>query len=201
MTVLCYGDSNTYGFDPRSWLGERYPADVRWTGLLARKTGWTILEEGENGREIPTRPGDLAELARLSGRADVTAVMLGTNDLLANARFTAEDVTVRIQNCLEALTAVRPASSVLLIAPPPMVPGTWVGEGRLLRESARLADCCRRLADCCRRLAAEQGTAFADAGQWGASLLFDGVHFSPEGHRAFADGIRRALELLAADRS
>ena len=176
MTVLCYGDSNTYGFDPRSWLGERYPADVRWTGLLARKTGWTILEEGQNGR------------------ADVTAVMLGTNDLLANARFTAEDVTVRMQSCLEALTAVRPASSVLLIAPPPMVPGTWVGEGRLLRESARLADCCRRLA-------AEQGTAFADAGQWGVSLLFDGVHFSPEGHRAFADGIRRALELLAADRA
>ena len=184
MTVLCYGDSNTYGFDPRSWLGERYPADVRWTGL----------QEGQNGREIPARPGDLAELARLSGRADVTAVMLGTNDLLANARFTAEDVTVRMQNCLEALTAVRPASSVLLIAPPPMVPGTWVGEERLLRESARLADCCRRLA-------AEQGTAFADAGQWGVSLLFDGVHFSPEGHRAFADGIRRALELLAADRS
>ena len=179
MTVLCYGDSNTYGFDPRSWLGERYPADVRWTGLLARKTGWTILEEGQNGREIPARPGDLAELARLSGRADVTAVMLGTNDLLANARFTAEDVTVRMQSCLEALTAVRPASSVLLIAPPPMVPGTWVGEERLLRESARLAD----------------------AGQWGVSLLFDGVHFSPEGHRAFADGIRRALELLAADRS
>lgn len=194
MTVLCYGDSNTYGFDPRSWLGERYPADVRWTGLLARKTGWTILEEGQNGREIPARPGDLAELARLSGRADVTAVMLGTNDLLANARFTAEDVTVRMQSCLEALTAVRPASSVLLIAPPPMVPGTWVREERLLRESARLADCCRRLA-------AEQGTAFADAGQWGVSLLFDGVHFSPEGHRAFADGIRRALEMLAADRA
>ena len=83
---------------------------------------------------------------------------------------------------------------MLLIAPPPMVPGTWVGEERLLRASARLADCCRRLA-------AEQGTAFADAGQWGVSLLFDGVHFSPEGHRAFADGIRRALELLAADRS
>ena len=53
----------------------------------------------------------------------------------------------------------------------------------------------------CRRLAAEQGTAFADAGQWGVSLLFDGVHFSPEGHRAFADGIRRALELPAADRA
>lgn len=22
MTVICYGDSNTYGYDPRSYLGE-----------------------------------------------------------------------------------------------------------------------------------------------------------------------------------
>lgn len=193
MTILCYGDSNTYGFDPRSWLGERYPANVRWTGLLARETGWEILEEGQNGREIPTRPGDLADLARMAGEADITAVMLGTNDLLANTRFTAEDTAARMRACLEALAAGCPASSVLLIAPPPMVPGAWVGEERLLRESARLGDCCRRLAE-------ERGISFADAGEWGVSLLFDGVHFSPEGHRAFAAGIRRALEPLMPER-
>ena len=186
MTVLCYGDSNTYGFDPRSWLGERYPADVRWTGLLARKTGWTILEEGQNGREIPARPGDLAELARLSGRADVTAVMLGTNDLLANARFTAEDVTVRMQSCLEALTAVRPASSVLLIAPPPLARGTWVQDGALIDGSRAFARRCRALAE---RL----GIPFADAGAWDISLAYDGVHFTEEGHRAFAAGLLGAL--------
>ena len=27
MTLLCYGDSNTYGFDPRSYFGGRYPAE------------------------------------------------------------------------------------------------------------------------------------------------------------------------------
>ena len=30
MKVICYGDSNTYGYDPRSWLGGRYDADSRW---------------------------------------------------------------------------------------------------------------------------------------------------------------------------
>ena len=28
MTLLCYGDSNTYGFDPRSYFGGRYPAEI-----------------------------------------------------------------------------------------------------------------------------------------------------------------------------
>ena len=43
MKVICYGDSNIYGFDPRGWLGERYGADDRWVDILARRTGWEIL--------------------------------------------------------------------------------------------------------------------------------------------------------------
>ena len=29
MKVICFGDSNTYGCAPRSWLGGRYDADSR----------------------------------------------------------------------------------------------------------------------------------------------------------------------------
>ena len=49
-TVLCYGDSNTYGYDPRSGL--RYPASVRWTCRLATLLGpdYHVIEEGCNGR-------------------------------------------------------------------------------------------------------------------------------------------------------
>ena len=38
-----YGDSNTYGYDPRSMMGDRYPQDVRWTGILQKETGWDII--------------------------------------------------------------------------------------------------------------------------------------------------------------
>ena len=34
MKILCIGDSNTYGYDPRSFFGDRYPEDVRWTDNL-----------------------------------------------------------------------------------------------------------------------------------------------------------------------
>ena len=27
MKVICFGDSNTYGYDPRGYLGGRYEAD------------------------------------------------------------------------------------------------------------------------------------------------------------------------------
>ena len=37
MNVICFGDSNTYGYDPRSWLGGRYDPDSRWVDILAPK--------------------------------------------------------------------------------------------------------------------------------------------------------------------
>ena len=56
MNVTCFGDSNTYGYDPRSWLGDRYDPQNRWVDILAGKTGWNISNRGQNGREIPRQP-------------------------------------------------------------------------------------------------------------------------------------------------
>ncbi len=50
--IVCYGDSNTYGYDPRSYLGGRYPEAVRWTALLNTE-GREVINEGQNGRPIP----------------------------------------------------------------------------------------------------------------------------------------------------
>ena len=54
-TILCFGDSNTWGFDPAfitAPFPRRHPLDVRWTGLLAKELGadFRVIEEGQNGR-------------------------------------------------------------------------------------------------------------------------------------------------------
>lgn len=49
------------------------------------------------------------------------------------------------------------------------------------------------LAGLYRALAERLGIRFADAGAWGVSLAYDGVHLTGPGHRAFAAGLRRAL--------
>lgn len=40
-TVLCYGDSNTWGYDPLS--EGRYPYEQRWSSFLARELGADYL--------------------------------------------------------------------------------------------------------------------------------------------------------------
>ena len=177
-TVICFGDSNTYGYDPRSYLGGRYGPDSRWVDLLAARTGWDVRNQGQIGRTIPGGP------VPFPADTDLLTVMLGTNDLLQGRG--PETAAERMERFLSALDLER--GRLLLIAPPPMALGAWVPDPALVEAS-------RDLAPRYRRLAAGLGVRFADAGAWGVALAHDGVHFAPQGHRAFAAGLCEALGL------
>ena len=56
MKLWCFGDSNTYGYDPCGFFGGRYAAP--WPELLAGKTGFQVINDGKNGRMIPERDYD-----------------------------------------------------------------------------------------------------------------------------------------------
>ena len=65
--ILCFGDSNTWGYDPaatvHSPVPARHPAGVRWTGVMARLLGpeYEVTGAGQTGRttvfEDPHQPG------------------------------------------------------------------------------------------------------------------------------------------------
>lgn len=177
MNVICYGDSNTFGYDPRSWLGDRYDPDSRWVDLLAVETGWTVRNMGQNGRKIPTFSPVLPP------DTDLLILMLGTNDLLQG--HSPEEAAAKLEHLLTQIPLNQ--NQILLIAPPPMTLGDWVPNQQLIDHSHLFAQSCQTLAQ---RL----GIPFANAGSWNITLAYDGVHFTPQGHRAFA---HRLLEVLA----
>ena len=173
MKIVCFGDSNTYGYDPRGFFGGRY--DCPWPQILEEETGCAVLNWGENGREIPAGAVEFPE------DADLLIIMLGTNDLLQGAA--PETVCGRMERFLRS----QDMEKILLIAPPPMKLGAWVPGQNLIEDSQNLADCYRDLAQ---RL----GIRFADAGQWNVSVAYDGVHLTQEGHSAFALGLLNDLK-------
>ena len=105
MMVICFGDSNTYGYDPRGYFGGRYGADCRWVDILAAETGWTISNMGQNGREIPVAAPAFPD------DTDLLIVMLGTNDLLQGRN--PEQATERLERFLAGISLDR--SKILLI--------------------------------------------------------------------------------------
>lgn len=179
MKLLCIGDSNTYGYDPRSYIGDRYPAEVRWTDRLE---GCEVINCGVNGMTVPRGQTRYPGLIRMN-EPDLVSVMLGTNDLCSG--LSAGQVAGRMEAFLG--TIIDTGSRILLISPPVLQFGDWVMDDDKIEESQDLGGVYRELADRMRCL-------FADAGTWGIDILFDGVHFSPEGHAAFARELQAVLD-------
>ncbi len=193
--VLCYGDSNTYGFDPRGNLADRYPVEIRWTGRL-EANGWQIRNAGENGRPIPQHSCEIEAAANQIRRwkPDLTTIMLGTNDLLQDPNLSARSCAARMERFLGVLLHQCPSCKMLLIAPPPLTRGAWVTAQKLVETSQCLGAFYRETV---RTL----GIDFADAGAWGIELAYDGVHFSERGHLAFADAMQKVLNGLLQGRA
>ena len=185
MRLLCFGDSNTYGYDPRGFFGDRYGAGDRWTDLLAKKSGHEVINAGVNGREIPRNPYALRLLAE-NAPVDIFLVMLGTNDLLQGA--SAREAASRMEAFLNQL--LPHCKQILLVTPPPMKRGAWVPTDELVAESVRLASEYERIAQ-------KLNIPFVDTRNWNTELTFDGVHFTEEGNHTFAN---RLADFLSSDR-
>ena len=173
MKVICYGDSNTFGYNPCARCGEAY--EHRWTDIFAEKTGWQIINEGVNGREVPKEPLEISE------EIGLCLVMLGTNDLLQ--LDTPESAAERMEGFLSAVDHQK----LVLIAPPPMIPGESVQDDELIEDSHRLVYLYRELSE---RL----NIRFYNAGDWHVPLAYDGVHFTMEGQEIFAESLYCALK-------
>lgn len=173
MIILCYGDSNTFGYDPRSFLGDRY--DTPWPEGVGELTDWQIQNNGLCGRRVPLRDTVFPK------SADLILVMLGTNDLLCGE--SPQSIAERMEQFLSA----QDPSRCILIAPPPLCRGEWVTDDDLV-QNAKL------LTQAYRGVSARLGILFLDAGQWHIPLCFDGVHFTEEGHRLFAGHMARELQ-------
>jgi lysophospholipase L1-like esterase len=138
-SVLCFGDSNTFGTAPMQALGEerRWPFDQRWPGVLQRELGaaWRVIEEGLPGRTLvrpdPVEGADRHALHYLPAcmqshrPLDAIVVMLGTNDLKARFQVSASDLASGLHALLDAIVQQRrpeaPVPRVLIVSPPPVV--------------------------------------------------------------------------------
>jgi lysophospholipase L1-like esterase len=130
-TVVCFGDSNTWGYVPGSG-GERLPREARWPVRLQALLGdgWEVVAEGLSGRtatvERPDSEGRnglpyLLPCLLSHSPVDVVVIFLGTNDV----NFVDDD---RVARCVARLVRVARASEagaagaaprVLVVCPPP----------------------------------------------------------------------------------
>jgi len=206
-TILCYGDSNTYGSNPS---GGRYGLHERWPGVLRDQLGadtW-VIEEGLGGRT--TVWPDPIEGEHKSGKAhlmvsleshqpiDLVVILLGTNDLKMRFSVPAQDVARGagvLVGLVQSSTAgpEGKAPQVLLVAPPPFA--RLSGFTEMMTGGAEKS---RQLGQFFREMATQMGCAFLDAGDVIASSPIDGIHWEADQHaRLGAEVAEKVRQMLA----
>lgn len=209
-TVLCFGDSNTYGAIPTlARVGRhRFAPDRRWTGIMRRQlgNGWDIIEEGHPGRTtvhedpieglhkcgIKALPVSLESHMPL----DLVVLMLGTNDLKHRFSVTAADVADSIELLARIIQRSEAghggvAPAVLIAAPAPLHEVDWFGE--MFRGGAEKS---RAFAVLFKKAAKRCGAAFFDVGEHVESSTVDGIHLDSDSHRVLGTELAKVVQGL-----
>ena len=130
MRIMCFGDSNTWGYRPDNGL--RYDSDERFTGILKQKLpDDEIIEEGLNGRtfvlhdpycDYASGEAALPYLLKSHMPLDLIVIMLGTNDLKHQFQLSAEAISRGAKVLIRMiknpyLNEKYPVPKILLVSP------------------------------------------------------------------------------------
>ncbi|KQT48702.1 arylesterase [Aureimonas sp. Leaf454] len=210
-TILCYGDSLTWGYDAGS-AGRHAFAD-RWPSRLAEGlgAGHVIVAEGLNGRTTAFDDNTSASerngartLPMLLGShqpIDLVVILLGTNDLKRHTgggrAFESRIGMERLVEIVQTFPYHRGMSvpKILIVAPPSFVatddPDFTLLFSHAIEESQRLPAALALVAE-------EYGCDVFDASEVCETTPLDGVHLDAENTRRLGDALVEPVGAILA---
>ena len=209
--ILCYGDSNTWGYDPvhsapDCW--KRYDEETRWPCVMERILGaeYRVLEAGLCGRTTvfsdPLLPfccgAELLEpVLRMNDPVDLFVIMLGTNDTKDYFSASAETIADGMERLVKKLRLLLPDSlsahaKIMIVSPVHLIPAA---------DGTYYYNCCtaaaekktHKLALLYQQVAMRNRCFFFDAAVCASAGKRDGMHLEADGH--YALGAALAAEI------
>lgn len=196
IEILCFGDSNTYGFTP-DWK-HRYGRDIRYPGVLQTLLGdrYYVAEDGLVGRTAAFADDNRAGRSALEtlplsieshGPVQYIVLMLGTNDCKIDKTRSAEEVGAGMDKLVRLVIGMLPAwTKILLVAPPPLGPAAPQRDPEYDAQSLSVS---QGVAAQYQMIAEAYGLRFLDAGTVTQMSALDGEHLDPDGHKKLAAAI------------
>lgn len=207
MRILCYGDSNTWGYNPET--AQRFPESIRWTKclelLLNEKS--EVIEEGLRCRTISfddpihldcNGTKTLNLILKTHQPFDLLIIMLGTNDLKNIFHCDAESIAKGIRNMIQIaknpfLWEETTCPKILVVSPPKLNKSIFLNPNMYflfdelaLEKSSRLALLIKKVCD-------QYQVSFLDTSKTVMGSDFDGVHLDKESHLILADLIAKKV--------
>jgi lysophospholipase L1-like esterase len=212
-TVVCYGDSNTWGADPEA-PGGRIPYHARYTGILQELLGseYLVREEGVNGRTTafddpiePYRNGaayiDCCMLSHMP--VDLLVIMLGTNDLKNHLHQTAFSSSKGLEQIIKSAQKKEYGANgvppeILVVSPVHValnIEKTWLGD--YIDNSGR--EIGLQLAGYYKKIARLYGCHFMNAADFAEPSRSDAVHMGRDSHRKLAHAFTEKINEIFSE--
>ena len=200
--ILCFGDSNTYGYIPNN--GARYDKNTRWTGVLSLLSHgkFEIIENGCNNRtafaanpagKIFTGYEILPEL--LTDDFDAVVLAIGINDTQFLYNLSSIEIASGVEKLINIVKVKSPQAKILLVAPSILTDDVLNGNFACLFDRTSIEKS-RQLPLLYQKIAEKQNIEFLDLNSVAKTSSLDGLHYAPEQHLKIAQAIFTILSEL-----
>lgn len=197
--ILCFGDSNTYGYIPGS--GERYDKDTRWSGILQTLLpDHEIIEGGCNNRNgfIDSDGGNnltgykvLPEY--LNSNPDIVILSIGINDL---QKFYNPDIELIKQGLLKMSKQIISTGAKLIIVSTPILRENILNGFFSFQFNEVSIKKSKLLPQIYKTISEETNSVYIDINKFVKVSEIDGLHFSEESHKIIANKIFEIIKNL-----
>lgn len=211
-TILCYGDSNTWGWVPNKLGAERFDEHTRWPGVLRDILGdeYTIAEEGLGARTasideprqdiFPLRNGlqMLPVTLEIHAPVDIVILMLGTADLKPLFSVSPESVRDGIRQNIEVIRHFKEINGktprhIILVAPP-ILDDTAPLASKIFTNSREKSEALIPLYEA---LAKDMGCIFVDSNLHAAVDPAEGIHLAADSHKKLGKALADVVGTLS----
>ena len=199
--IVCYGDSNTFGFNPKD--GSRFDEKTRWTSVLQSNLGaeYKVINEGMCNRTgfVDNSDGFLfsgvkhfSNFISKSENIDILILWIGTNDLMFQYQINSETVENGLKNLIE-LSQTK-AKRVIII--PSVILDESILKGffrdRFDETSIQKS---KEIVMIYKKLAKIYHCEYFDVNEFLKPSNIDGLHYDDASHKIIADKLSAIIGL------
>lgn len=201
--ILCFGDSNTYGFIPQTC--KRYEKNERWSGILSEILGseYEVMEEGQNNRTgFFKNPESIKHCGReylpifLQNHRDIDICILslGTND--AQFFYDLDEKTTRegLQDLINSIKEANPVTKIIIVAPVKIQANILNGIFAMYFDLTSVEKIAQTF-HIYKEIADKNKCYYLDFNDSVKPSELDGLHYSKESHRIIACKVAAFIKL------
>ena len=195
--ILCYGDSNTFGYNPKD--NSRYDDNNRWTAILQKNLGieYNVINEG-----MPNRTGfvDNSDGILYSAQKHFPEKLLkfdsihtlilaiGTNDLMFKYNVTFNIIEKGLNNLIKI--AKKKTNNIIIIPPTIMNENVLNGYFSSMFDKTSIEKS-KKVGKVFKQISIQNNCIYFDINEFAIPSEIDGLHYDEKAHKLIADKLTK----------